>query len=1075
MGKFFLLLLLFIFFCTSGFTQRKITGQVKDEKGDPVSFATITQEGTNNKAVADISGYFSIVVPEGAKLVATATGHQAQTLHANSDVINFSLVIEGNLQEVIVTALGIERSRNKVPYAAQQISGNQVSENRGTNFIESLSGKIAGLDIKQTNTLGGSTNAIIRGYKSITGDNQALFVVDGVPYSNANTNGDAQKIGFFGYDNGSLATDFNPDDIKSITVLKAAAASALYGSRGANGVILITTKKGRKGLGITINSGISISAIDKSTFPKYQREYGGGYGAYYEDASGFFLYRDPAAGYDYTGSPNSVLVVPTYEDASYGHPFDPTLTVFQWDAFDPASPNFGKGSPWVAAANGPETFFEKPVSYNQNILIEGGSDKGVFKLGYTRAGNKGILPNSTVNKNLVNISGTLNITDNFSAGSDVNFSNIEGIGRYGTGYDDKNMMHNFRQWWPINVDLLEQKKAYFRNRKNISWNLEDPADPYSPPPFWDNVYFSRWENYETDTRNRFFGNIHLNYKWNDYLNILARISLDSWDMLQEERKAIGSTAGYTGPYYKRTNRSYRETNYDLLLNFNKDLSSKINLQALLGGNIRRQRNSIIYAITNGGLMAPGVFSLSNSLYPLNPPIEFDGTIEVDGIFAGATITWQDLLTIDATLRRDVSSTLPKNNNVYYYPSASVGFLFSKFLPFAKWISYGRFRANYAEVGNDAPIYSIAEVYSIMQPFGSNPQSSVSSTRNNPDLKPERTRSVEVGLEMAFFQNRLGIDLSYYYARSFDQILPVNVSTATGYDSKFFNAGTVDNKGLELSLYATPIHKKNFMWNVNLNWAHNRNKVVKLFQGSENIVLVDFPGDVSLNATLGQPYGTLRGTNFIYTNGQPTVDDNGRYLISGTSNEIIGNSNPDWIGGVKNKIAYKDFSLSFLVDMRKGGDIFSLDLYLGMATGLYPETAGLNDLGNPSRDPLSSGGGVIMPGVKQDGKPNDIRVSNVNYGTFGYRFNPAAGFVYDGSYIKLREVMITYSLPAKIIKHLNPLKGIDFSLIGRNLWIIHKNLPYSDPEEIISAGNFLGFQGGAYPSVRTFSFNVRLKL
>jgi TonB-linked SusC/RagA family outer membrane protein len=1071
MKHFISLLAVLLLFSNLIFSQsRKITGQVKDDRGQPVSFATVTETNTTNAVSADVNGNFSINVT-GNQLTITAAGFQSQTVTIAGTSVNVTLTAGGQLQEVVVTALGIRRTRNQVPYAAQQINGDEVSKNRSSNFINNLSGKVSGVDVKQTNSLGGSTNVVIRGFKSVTGDNQALFVVDGVPFNNANNNTANQRTGRGGYDYGNAAADINPDDIESVTVLKGAAASALYGSQGANGVILITTKKGVRGLGITVNSGVGVGSVDKSTFVKYQKEYGGGYGQYYEDASGNFLFRDPNAGFSYTGAPGSVLVMTTSEDASYGHVFDPNLMVYQWDAFDTSSANFHKARPWVAAANDPYTFFQHPVSYNQSIFINGGSEKGTFKLGYTRTGDKGILPNSNVDKNLINLGGTLNITDKFVAGANLDFSNIVGKGRYGTGYDDKNMMTNFRQWWEVNVDVKEQKDAYFRHRQNVTWNWADPTD--LTPIYWDNVYFSRYENYENDNRNRYFGNVNLSYKLTNWLNVLGRVSLDSYDELQEERQAVGSV---TTSSYTRFNRSYRETNYDLLLNGNKDFSKDVNFKFLLGTNIRRQHTASIRATTNGGLIVPKVYALSNSLNTPNAPVEFDGNREVDGVFAGATLGWKDMVILDATIRRDASSTLPKDNNAYYYPSVSGGWVFSKLLSTATWMSYGKLRANYAEVGADAPIFSVYDVYAVIPPFNGNPQSSVTGTKNNPNLKPERTKSYEIGLEMAFLKNRLGFDASYYNARSFDQILPVIVSTATGYNAKFLNAATVDNKGVELSVFATPYKKGNFSWDINVNWSRNRNKVVKLFEGSENIELANFQGGVSLNATLGQPYGTIRGSNFVYdsASGQPIVGANGRYLLSTTSNEVIGNPNPDWIGGVNNTLKYKNLSLSFLVDVRHGGDIFSLDLYYGMATGLYPETAGLNDLGHPSRLPISQGGGVILPGVKQDGKPNDIRVQNVNFGTYGYRYNPAAKFVYDGSFVKLREVVLTYAIPKDMMARLQPFKGIDFSLIGRNLWIIDKNLPYADPEEQISAGNLQGYQGGAFPSVRTFAFNVKLR-
>ncbi|HEX7904099.1 MAG TPA: SusC/RagA family TonB-linked outer membrane protein [Chitinophagaceae bacterium] len=1053
--------------CALAFAQtRTITGTVKDGKGSPVPFASITIKGTTSGTSADKNGNFSIEAKEGQSLlISSASFNEQEVKIGASTTLDVTLQSQGNLQEVVVTALGIRRTRNQTPYAAQQIRGDEVSKTRTNNFVQNLSGKIAGLDIKQTNTLGGSTNVVIRGTKSLTGDNQALFVVDGVPFNNSNTSTANQRTGRGGYDYGSAAADINPDDIETITVLKGAAASALYGSQGSNGVILITTKKGRRGLGITVNSGFTMGKVDKTTFAKYQKEYGAGYGRYYEDPTARFLYRD------IDGNGTLDLVTPLSEDASYGHAFDPNLMVYQWDAFDPKSPNFGKARPWLAAENDPTSFLETSLSSNQSIYFDGASEKGTFKLGYTRTDDKGILPNSSVTKNLVNFGGTYNVTSKLTAGASLSFSNIEGKGRYGTGYDDKNVMTNFRQWWQTNVDIKEQKEAYFRDHKNVTWNWADPTD--LTPIYWDNPYFTRHENFENDSRNRYFGNVNLNYKITSWLNILGRISLDNYDEIQEERQALGSV---TTSSYQRFNRSYRETNYDLLLNLDKDLSTDINFKALLGANIRRQHTESIRASTNGGLIVERIYSLTNTANPINAPTEFDGIRQVNGVFAGAGFTWKDLVTLDATIRRDASSTLPQGtgNNTYYYPSVSAGLVFSKLLPTATWLSYGKFRANYAQVGNDAPIYSVDDVYTIIPPFGSNPQTSVGGTKNNPDLLPERTKSYELGLEMSLFKSRAGFDVSYYNAKTVDQIYPVVLSTATGYNSKFLNTGTIVNKGVEVSLYGTPIQNTDFSWNVNVNWSRNRNKVTELFEDADNLVLAEFQGGVSINATLGQPYGTIRGQNFIYTNGQRTVGANGRYLVSTTSNEVIGNPSPDWIGGINNSFRYKNLSFSFLVDTRQGGDVFSLDLYYGLATGIYPETAGLNDKGNPSRSSIASGGGIILPGVKQDGKPNDIRVENLDFGIYGYRRTPAAGFVYDASFVKLREAVIAYALPASVMNKLNPFKGIEFSLIGRNLWIIHKNLPHADPEESITSGNLQGYQSGAYPTVRTFAFNMKFK-
>lgn len=1044
---------------------RQIVGRVLDRQGKPAEAITVRVKNANTAAVADAGGNFKIQAKTGDVLVFSGINFTPKEIKLGNET-SLAVTLDNQsslLDEVVVTALGIKRSRNQLPYSAQQVSGDEVSKGRSSNFITGLSGKVAGLELRQTNTLGGSTNVILRGTKSLTGNNQALFVVDGVPYDNSSQNDGNQRTGRGGYDYGSPLADINPDDVASITVLKGAASTALYGSRGSNGVILITTKKGAKGLGITINTGFTQGSIDKSTFATFQKKYGGGYGQYYEDPSGFFLYRD------INNDGVLDLVDPTSEDASYGAAFDPAKMVYQWDAFDPSSPNYLKARPWVAAANDPVTYFEKPISLNNSIFIDGAGEKATFKLGYTRNDDKGILPNSKIIKNALNFSSSYTVTDRLVVSANVSFTKTDGTGRYGTGYDSKNPATNFRQWWQVNNDLKELKDAYFRTRKNVTWNWADPTD--LTPIYWDNPYWVRYESYESDTRNRLFANATATYKITDWLNVMARAAMDGYDQIQEERIAAGSI---DVPLYKRNNRSVREYNYDLMFNVDKKLTSTLSLKGLLGASLRKNSDAYIIAQTNGGLIVPRVYSLSNSKNTPNAPTEYLGRKEVNGVFAGATLSYKNLVTIDGTIRRDQSSTLPQGNNIYYYPSISGSFSFSNLLKEVNWLSSGKLRANYAEVGADAPIYSTTDVYNVGTAYGSQPLISTATTKNNPNLLPERTKSYEIGLDMSFLKGRLGFDVSYYNAKTVNQILPVTVSRATGYNSTYVNAGSVENKGVELSVFATPVQTKDFSWNVNLNWSQNRNKVVELAGGNDNLLLATFQGGVSINATLNEPYGTIRGSNFVYTNGEKTVGANGRYLLSPTANEVIGNPNPNWIGGIQNTFKYKEFTLGFLVDARQGGQLFSLDLNYGLATGLYPETAGLNDLGKPLRDALADGGGIIRPGVTADGKPNTKRVSAVNFGAYGYRYAPAADFIYDASYVKLREVNITYSLPQKAIAKLAPFKGIDFSLVGRNLWIISKKLPYSDPEETMSSGNLQGYQGGAYPTTRNIGFNIKLR-
>jgi TonB-linked SusC/RagA family outer membrane protein len=1047
----------------------RVTG--KDD-GLPLPGVSVSVKGAANGTQTNTDGKYSLNVPNGAVLTFSFIGYAPQTVTAGGNVINVVLVpANQQLGEVVVTgALGISRTRNQQTYAAQQVSGDEVSKQRSSNFIDGLSGKVAGLDIRQNNTLGGSTNVVLRGVKSITGDNQALFVIDGVPVGNTNTNGSNQQQGGGGYDYGSPASDINPDDIESITVLKGAGASALYGSRGSNGVILITTKKAKKGLGIVINSTVSVGEVDNSTIPKYQTQYGAGYGQYFNSANIF-------------GNPNA-QVAPTADDASNGTAFNPNLMIYQWDAFDKSSPNYGKATPWVAAQNNPSTFFIKPVSTDQSILITNGGENGTFKLGYTKSIENGVLPNNKLDKNLVDFGATYNITPQLTVGANINFYNTNGTGRGGTGYDgnnsnNRNVMTGFRQWWETNVDIKELKDAYQRTNSNVSWNMADPQDGNTSPAYWNNPYWVTDHNYETDTRNRYLGNINLSYKPTTWLNITGRTSLDTYSELDQERYDVGSVGV---PYYSRYNHTYSETNFDLLANVNKDLSKDFNLKALLGTNIRKDAENSINASTNGGLVIPGLYALTNTLNSPLPPAEYDAKKEVDGVFAGATLTWKKMITLDGTIRRDQSSTLPAANNSYYYPSVAAGFVFSELLKDYTWLSYGKLRANYAQVGSDAPLYSVNDAYTIVPPFGANPQVSPSSTKNNPDLKPEQTKSKEIGLELSFLKSRLGIDGSYYSTNTFDEILPVNVSGATGYSFKYLNAGSVQNKGIELSVNGTPVLTNNFSWKITVNFTAAKNKVTSLYtdatgQEASNLELGSYQNGETLNAPLGQPFGTIRGTDYVYNaKGQKIVDADGQYEITSNSNNNIGNTNPDWTGGINNSFTYKHFTLSFLIDIRHGGSVFSNDLAYGLADGIYPLTAYTNDLGNPVRNTLANGGGMIRPGVYANGQPNTTRVSGNNYGDFGDGSGllPLSAFVYDASYIKLREALIGYTLPDGAISRLGPVKEVTFQLIGRNLWIIHKNLPYADPEEGLSAGNLQGIQEGAYPTVRTIALNLKVR-
>lgn len=1046
------------FLCGSAWAQQiAVSGKVSDAQGAPVPGATVTEKGTTNATAADDNGNFRIVVSNGAILTINAIGFAAEEVPARANV---TVSLEGSNQvmdEVVVTALGIRRSKNALPYAAQQVKGEDLSRIRSNNAAAALSGKVSGLEIRQGNGISGSTNIVIRGTKSLTDNNQALFVVDGVPVDNSNTNTQDQKTGRGGYDYGNAAADINPDDIESINVLKGAAASALYGSRAANGVIMITTKKGKRGLGVTINSGVTWSNIDKSTFPKYQKSYGAGY------VPGFFSFDVDGDGVDDD-------VVQTSEDASYGPAFDPDKLVYHWDAFDPAGPNYLKPKPWVAADNDPSTFYETGISTNNNILIQAGGENTSVKLGYTRNDEKGVLPNSRVVKNIVNFGITHNLNDKLSVSSNINYSRIDGLGRYGTGYSGLNPNQNFRQWYETNVDIQEQKEAFFRNGLNVTWNWADPSTPEGTrPKYTDNYYWTRYKNFQTDMRNRIFGNVTGNYKIFDWLNLMGRVTVDNYSEFQDERIAVGSV---DIPYYSRFDRTFNETNLDLIATAAKELGTNFMLNALVGVNQRKTTVGSTFSETSGGLVIPEFYAISNSAGPVPPAVETYQPERVDGYFGGLTLTYNEFLTLDGTIRRDRSSTLPADNNAYNYYSIAGSWVFSKHLQTLPWLSLGKLRLNYATVGNDAPWGSTLDVFTPVQAFGNTVQYTLPSSKNNVNLRPEQTTSREAGIELALFDGRLGLDATYYKSNTVDQIIPVSVSTATGYSSKYLNAGDVQNQGIELSLNATPVRTPDISWTINVNWTRNRNLVVSLYDTSKNLQLATAQGGISINASLGQPYGTIQGRAIEKLNGQNLIDADGYYVTTSNTTNVIGNVNPDWIGGIYNTIRFRNISLGFLIDMRKGGDLFSLDRFYSQYTGATADYVYLNDLGNPVRSPIEEGGGRILQGVTEDGKPNTTRV-DANFANLTGATIPPSEYIYDASYIKLREATLTYSLPVALVERTRSFKAIDISLIGRNLWILHKNVPYADPEENLSSGNVQGIQSGAYPTARYMGFNVKL--
>lgn len=978
-----------------------------------------------------------------------------------------------DIEGVVVTALGIKREKKSLGYASQEIKGDALSDgttNTG-NIAAQLSGKIAGLNVTTNSNFGGSSNLVIRGVKSLTGANP-LIVIDGSPVNNGSTYLSASGGGM-AIDYGNALSDISQDDIESINVLKGAAASALYGERGLNGVILITTKTGKGkddgSWGITWNTGVQTGFIDKSTFPEYQTTYGAGY-----DPS-FYMENPNADGNDYANFA---------EDASWGPAFDPNLLVYQWGSLDPTSPTYNKATPWVAAKNGPITFFQNPFTFSNNISLQKGGKGKNFMLSYDNLTGSGIVPNSKITKNTISTKMNYDLTSKLHASVYSTLTLQDTKGRNSTGYSD-NLMSGFRQWWQTNVDLMELKAAYKRaianptagnNYGNVTWNVYDSSN--LRPIYWNNPYFQVYESYPTDKRTRSFNIASLTYDFNSNFSVLGRVTYDRSDLFIENRLAKGSLAQTFGlglnnadSGYLRRNVLETETNYDLIANYKFDITDKINVSGIVGGTIRRNYLNAITATTEGGLVVRNLYSLSNTAAPTIAPSEREYTAQTNSGYASVSFDFNKVFYLDGTWRIDQSSTLPAANNTYNYPSITGSLILSELMD-VSWLKYWKLRGNYAEVGGTADPYQLSTQYSAAGFFGDTGLYNSQTIKANPDLRPQRAKEFEVGTEGALFNNRVTFDVAYYKTKTTDQIITLPISTGSGLSSAVVNAGRIDNWGWEAQLGLVPVRNDNFTWNIDLNWSQNRNKVVSLLHDEQsdvsNFLLNSFQGGVSLNAREGEAWGALVGSDYVYINGQPVVNaSTGRYLRE--SNKVIGNVTPEWIGGIRNSLSYKGFSLSFLIDIRKGGDVFSTDMYYGLATGLYAETAA-----NGIRE-----NGIVWPGVNPNGEVNTTVTANPSaFGSLdGYSRMPNKRFVYDGSYVKLREASIGYTLPKSVLAG-TFVQEMKVSLVGRNLWIIHKNLPYADPENMVGGGvgglRSYGWSIGSLPTTRDVGVNVTLK-
>lgn len=1083
------LILLLMGFTLHSFGQRTIKGTITSSEGEPLIGANVTVKGTTTGTVSDLDGNYKLTANEGDILQFSYIGFNAQEIKVSTqDVIDIILTVGIELKDVVVTALGIKRDKKALGYAVQDIKGDEVSKTSPNNIVSALTGKIAGAQIvTSSGQVGASSTIKIRGNKTFTGSSQPLFVVDGTPIMNGISS--ARTSTTF-TDFGNAAMDIDPSNIESVSVLKGASAAALYGSRAANGVILITTKKGMKKKGIGVEFNTSISFDEVYILPNYQNEYGQGRnGSEYEwknkysDLSyqEFHDLREFRWGLDGNGYRMDW-------DESWGSRLDEGLMVAQMD-----SPLDEIGNPiptpWVSRPDNVKDYYETGITSNYNLAMSSRGEKSSGRLTFGYVNQKGTSPNTDQKKLNLGLNSELKLTKKLIVNTSINYVNLDNDNLPQQGNSMRNPLLEFNSWFGRNVNTQYLEEHYDDivnfdgSKKAFNWMMSYPSQ--HPNPYW-NAY----KNTMSRERNRIFGNTSISYELFDGIELTGRIGTDFFN---EHRKYLYHqySRDWTDLYENASNgtfwEQYRfesETNADLFLKMDKKLTNDLSLFATVGGNYRQAYDQ--FATTNGiNLIVADFFSTSN--YEGEPVVSFTKYKNVsNSVFGSANFGFKSYLFLDLTLRGDWSSTLPKENRNYWYPSANLGFIFSEAFGMSTDIlSYGKLRGGFASVGNATSAYSLNPVfYSIGTTFNDVNMFGAQSTLPTYDLKPEITTSTEFGLELKFFMNRLGLDFTYYNALTENQLINVDIPYSSGYSGWKKNAGSIRNKGIELQVNGTIIDRKDFSWDANVNWSTNENSVVELSDGLTELQVTSFYGSysgTSLMAFPGEEWGSIYGNTFARNDdGKILIDKNGNPL-SGEDPEILGYVNPDWIGGIRNTFQFKGFNLSALVDFRKGGDVFSYSKAIGQHAGILEATVkdGIRENGMVVEGVYEDGTMLDLDGngEKEDvsGQANETVIAARTYWRSSRNFGELS--IIDGSFIKLREVNLAYNISKKFLNKFK-IQGATISLFGRNLALLYtheSNDVHIDPE--VSSGGTVagtGLESYQLPPSRTIGLKLNLK-
>ena len=1019
----------------------KVIGTVKDEFG-PVIGASVVEKGTSNGVVTDLNGKFSLNVKPGATLIISFVGYKQQEVKAGNVPLNIVLEEDSKmLGEVVVTALGIKRERKALGYGVAEVQGEALTKAKETNVINSMAGRVPGLVVTQTaGGASGSSRVILRGSTEMTGNNQPLYVIDGVPLDNTNF-GSAGTYG--GFDLGDGISSVNPDDIESMSVLKGPAASALYGSRASHGVILITTKKANK-------DKISVEYNGTMTFDTQL--------AKWDDVQQIY-----GMGSNGTYPINAV----SNTNMSWGAKADGTNMLKYFD---------GVERPYLIVPDNTSQFFRTGFTATNSAIIGVNNGKTGIRFTYTDMRNKDIVPKTHMSRDIFNLRANTT-AGKFDLDFSANYTREDVKNRPALGDSKSNIGKNLMTL-ATTYDQEWLKTYQDANGEYSNWN---GMDPYNVNPYWD-VY----KNSNNSKKDQFRFNGKVVWNITQHLKIQGTAGAELNWFTFEDYKAP-TTPGYESGYLQNNNFRNRMYNFELLALYNNSWGD-FDFNATLGGNLYKVNNQTIVTTAKDMKIRDVVALMSFNEVSVEP---YSYRKQINSVYGAVNLGWKHMLYFDATLRSDQSSTLPISNNMYIYPSFSGSFVFSELLKLGDKLPYGKVRMSWAQVGSDTDPYQLGLVYTKSK--FAYPGYTIGYISNgtipNKDLKPTKTNSFEMGLELKFLKNRIGLDFTYYSQLSKNQIMGMASSSTSGYGYRLINAGEIENKGVEIALNTRPIQTKDFSWDLNFNFSKNSNKVKKLVDDMDMFELEKATWlDVQVAAKVGENFGSIVGPDFQRNeNGDILIDPSTGLPMYDKSNHVLGNASWDWTGGVYTNFSYKNISLSAVFDVKVGADLYSMSARAAHETGKSMATLEGREAWYKSEEARQAAGyakdspdwiptgGFIAPGVIDNGdgtyRENDIVINPEKYWMSVCRNAPSM-FIYDNSYVKCREITLSYTLPKAWLK--NVVDGLTISFVARNPFIVWKNIPNIDPDSNYNNTTGMGMEYGSLPSRKSYGFNVNVK-